>query len=79
MLEPRADFQIATSLILKNAKAVSALQNLPWSDQHDFHVKQFADMTEFYLDRQRDKAAAEDKYSFHFEEFIEIAETTGTT
>ncbi len=79
MLEPRADFQIATSLILKNAKAVSALRNLPWSDQHDWHVKQFTDMTEFYLDRQQDKAAAEDKYSFHFEEFIEIAETTGTT
>ncbi len=79
MLEPRADFQICTSLILKNAKVRAQADKLNWSDKHDLAVTGFVAMTEFYLDRKQDKSAAEDKYSFHFEEFLEIAERTGSS
>jgi 2-polyprenyl-3-methyl-5-hydroxy-6-metoxy-1,4-benzoquinol methylase len=79
MLEPRADFQICTSLILKGAKERARADGLNWSDKHDSAVSEFVAMTEFYLDRMRDKKAAEDKYSFHIEEFLQIADRAGAS
>jgi ubiquinone/menaquinone biosynthesis C-methylase UbiE len=78
MLEPRADFHIASSLILKGAKSKAALTSIKWSSAHESAVNDFVATAEFYLDRKRDKAHAEDKFVFYFEEFLEIANQTGT-
>ena len=79
MLEPRADFHIAGSLILKCAKANAAQMNLPWTEAHERHASDFINAAEFYLNRTRDKTRAEDKYVFHLDELLEIAHLTGTT
>ena len=78
MLEPRADFHIASSLVLKCAKANAAQRGVPWTDAHDHHANAFIDAAEFYLNRTRDKTFAEDKYVFQLDELLEIAELTGT-
>ncbi|MBS0220809.1 MAG: class I SAM-dependent methyltransferase [Proteobacteria bacterium] len=80
MLEPRADFHIASSLILKCAKAKATHGGLSWTETHQLHTQLFIDSAEFYLNRTRtDKAFAEDKYVFHLDELLEIADLTGTT
>jgi SAM-dependent methyltransferase len=79
MLEPRADFHITASLLLKTAKLKSKAQNLSWSEMHELAVTRFVDAAGFYLDRQKAKSYAEDKYAFFVEELIEIANETGTS
>jgi ubiquinone/menaquinone biosynthesis C-methylase UbiE len=76
MLEPRADFHIATSLILKSAKTKH--QGIQWTNVHEEAVDEFVAAAEFYLDRTKSKSAAEDKYVFHFEELLEVAGQTRT-
>jgi SAM-dependent methyltransferase len=78
MLEPRADFHIAGALILKCAKVKAAQMGLSWADTHERHANDFINAAEFYLDRTRSKAHAEDKYVFQLDELLEIADMTGT-
>ncbi len=78
MLEPRADFHIAGSLILKCAKAKAVQMGLPWTEAHEHHAGDFISAAEFYLNRTCDKTRAEDKYVFHIDELMEIAHLTGT-
>ncbi len=81
MLEPRADFHITASLLLKLARANSIRRLSPgrWSKEQETAVRNFVETAEFYLDRQRDKSSAEDKYVFFVEELLEIAKDTGTS
>ena len=79
MLEPRADTFIYSALILRNVRA--KLQCQQHSDKFDSVTRNaaeaLADMfertTKFYLDREADKAGAEDKHCFFLEELSEIA------
>lgn len=77
MLEPRADFHIASSLVLRNAKQKGTSEGA-WTDQHDKHMNDFVDAARFYLERNTDKSSAEDKYVFHLEEFLAIAQRTNS-
>lgn len=83
LLEPRADFHIASSLILNLAKAKAQQSKGSWAKErwtrlHDQSVTMFTDTASFYLSRTRDKAGAEDKYVFHLDELLEIAELSRT-
>jgi SAM-dependent methyltransferase len=79
MMEPRADFHITASLLLKAAKTKYAAEKLSWSPMHELAVTQFIDTARFYLDRQMDKSLAEDKYVFFIDELTDIANDTGTS
>ena len=74
MLEPRADFHITSSLILKSVKAKAGPK---WTADHDRHAQAFVDAANFYLNRTWDKAAYEDKHAFHTEEMVSIANQNG--
>jgi 2-polyprenyl-3-methyl-5-hydroxy-6-metoxy-1,4-benzoquinol methylase len=78
MLEPRADFHITASLLLKMAKANALARRDGWSTQHEKVVRDFVEAAEFYSDRGRDKSGSEDKYAFFVEELLGISEDTGT-
>lgn len=79
LLEPRADFHIASSLMLMSAKTKAVKSDIPWTDLHEYHVNDFINSAEFYLSRDRDKSSAEDKFVFFLDEMLEISESTGTT
>ncbi|TZG27954.1 class I SAM-dependent methyltransferase [Sphingomonas montanisoli] len=77
MLEPRADFHIASSLILKAAQSRS--DRVQWTDRHAHQTQSFIDAASFYLDRKLDKREAEDKYVFYIDELVEIASENKVT
>jgi 2-polyprenyl-3-methyl-5-hydroxy-6-metoxy-1,4-benzoquinol methylase len=77
ILEPRAEFFVHTSTLLRLMPALAAQGRVALDPGEAAHIEAFQRAAQFYLSRTLDKSHAEDKYAFTGDELVDLATQNG--